>query len=138
MSETEIEGGCNCGSVRYRIKSAPLAVAVCHCSNCRRQSGSAFSVNIVVRADAMELTGDLTTYEDRDTESGAPVLRQFCATCGSPIQSLSAASPKIAIVKAGTADDPGRFTPAVHVWTASALPWVEIPAGLPQFERNTP
>jgi len=138
MAETEIEGGCNCGSVRYRIKSAPLAVAVCHCSNCRRQSGSAFSVNIVVRADAMELTGDLTTYEDRDTESGAPVLRQFCATCGSPIQSLSAASPKIAIVKAGTADDPGRFTPAVHVWTASALPWVEIPADLPRFERNAP
>lgn len=138
MSETEIEGGCNCGSVRYRVAVAPLAVAVCHCSNCRRQSGSAFSVNIVVRADAMEMAGELTTYEDRDTESGAPVLRQFCATCGSPIRSLSTAAPRIAIVKAGTADDPGRFTPAVHVWTASALPWVEIPAGLPQFARNAP
>ena len=136
MSETEIEGGCNCGSVRYRVTGAPLAVAVCHCSNCRRQSGSAFSVNVVVRADAMELTGRLSTYEDSDTESGAPVLRQFCATCGSPIRSLSAASPKIAIVKAGTADNPGRFVPAMHVWTESALPWVDIPAALPQFPRN--
>lgn len=136
MTEADIEGGCNCGAVRYRLAGAPLAVAVCHCGNCRRQSGSAFSVNVVVRADAMTLSGDLTSWEDRDTESGAPVLREFCATCGSPIRSLSLASPKVAIVKAGTADDPGKFVPALHVWTASALPWVDIPAGLPQFPRN--
>ncbi len=132
----EIEGGCNCGAVRYRLTSAPMAVAVCHCANCRRQSGSAFSVNVVVRGDAMHVSGDLTTWEDPDTETGQPVLRQFCATCGSPIRSLSVASPRVAIVKAGTADDPGQFAPAIHVWTSSALPWVEIPAGLPQFPRN--
>jgi hypothetical protein len=136
MATTDVEGGCNCRAIRYRLTGAPLVVAVCHCTNCRRQSGSAFSVNIVVRAEAMDMTGDLTTYEDGDTESGSPVLRQFCARCGSPIRSLSAASPKIAIVKAGTADDPGGFVPAMHVWTETALPWVEIPAGLPQFPRN--
>lgn len=136
MTEANIEGGCNCGAVRYRLEGTPLAVAVCHCANCRRQSGSAFSVNVVVRADAMTLSGQLTSWEDRDTESGAPVMREFCATCGSPIRSLSLASPKVAIVKAGTADDPGKFVPALHVWTASALPWVDIPAGLPQFPRN--
>ena len=133
---SEIEGGCNCGAVRYRLTSAPIAVAVCHCANCRRQSGSAFSVNVVVRGDAMHVWGDLTTWEDPDTESGQPVLRQFCATCGSPIRSITAASPQIAIVKAGTADEPGRFEPAIHVWTSTALPWVEIPANLPQFPRN--
>ena len=98
--------------------------------------GQRLSVNVVVRDDAMHVSGDLTTWEDSDTESGQPVLRQFCATCGSPIRSLSAASPKVAIVKAGTADDPGQFIPAIHVWTSSALPWVEIPAGLPRFPRN--
>jgi hypothetical protein len=133
---SDVEGGCNCGAVRYRLTGDPIAVAVCHCSNCRRQSGSAFSVNVVVRSDAMQVTGDLTTWEDHDTESGQPVLRQFCAACGSPIRSLSAASPKIAIVKAGTADDPGCYTPAIHVWTSSALPWVTIPDSLPQFARN--
>lgn len=133
---SEIEGGCNCGAVRYRLNGEPITAAVCHCANCRRQSGSAFSVNIVVAGEAMQLSGDLTTYEDHDTESGQPVLRQFCATCGSPIRSITAASPQMAIVKAGTTDDPGRFTPAIHVWTSTALPWVEIPANLPQFPRN--
>ena len=133
---SEIEGGCNCGAVRYRLSADPITVAVCHCANCRRQSGSAFSVNVIVAEGAMTLTGGLATYEDSDTESGQPVQRQFCATCGSPIRSLSAASPKVAIVKAGTADEPGRFEPAIHVWTSTALPWVEIPANLPQFSRN--
>lgn len=133
---SEIEGGCNCGAVRYRLSGDPITVAVCHCANCRRQSGSAFSVNVVVGGDAMQLTGELTTYEDLDTESGQPVLRQFCATCGSPIRSITATSPQIAIIKAGTADEPGRFEPAIHVWTSTALPWVDIPANLPQFPRN--
>ncbi|WP_077145588.1 GFA family protein [Sphingopyxis sp. KK2] len=133
---SEIEGGCNCGAIRYRLGGDPITVAVCHCANCRRQSGSAFSVNVVVAADAMQMTGDLTTYEDHDTESGQPVLRQFCAACGSPIRSITNSSPQVAIVKAGTADDPARFVPAIHVWTATALPWVDIPANLPQFPRN--
>lgn len=133
---SEIHGGCNCGAIRYRLTGDPLAIAVCHCANCRRQSGSAFSVNVIVGVNAMTVAGDLETYEDRDTESGQPVLRQFCAACGSPIRSLSAASPKLAIVKAGTADDPARFAPTIHVWTSTALPWVEIPARLPQFPRN--
>jgi hypothetical protein len=136
MAESGIEGGCNCGAVRYRIGRQPVTVAVCHCANCRRQSGSAFSVNLIVPGDAMTLNGELVTYEDHDTESGRPVLRQFCATCGSPVRSLSDASPNLAIVKAGTTDDPARFVPAIHVWTSTALPWVEIPANLPQFPRN--
>lgn len=136
MSEEVISGGCNCGAIRYNIAAKPLAVAVCHCSNCRRQSGSAFSVNVVVPAGAMEIEGDMATYEDGDTESGSPVLRQYCTACGSPIRSMSTAQPKIAIVKAGTADNPGQFTPGMHVWTQSALPWVTIPEGLPRFERN--
>lgn len=136
MSEETISGGCNCGAIRYTIASKPLAVAVCHCSNCRRQSGSAFSVNIVVPAATMEVEGEVATYEDSDTESGSPVLRQYCADCGSPIRSMTGAQPKIAIVKAGTADDPSQFTPSIHVWTQSALPWVTIPEGLPRFERN--
>ncbi|MCC2601963.1 GFA family protein [Sphingopyxis yananensis] len=132
----EIKGGCNCGAVRYQINRNPMTVAICHCSNCRRQSGSAFSVNVIIPAAAMHISGTLTTYTDHDTDSGQPVDRQFCAQCGSPICSLSSASPQIAIIKAGTADDPARLTPAIHVWTSTALPWVNIPADLPQFARN--
>ena len=131
-----IEGGCNCGAVRYAIDGEPLAVAACHCTRCRRQSGSAFSVNLVVVASTMTVTGDLAVFEDTETSSGASVMRQFCRVCGSPIRSLLAANPAITAVKAGTVDEPDGFAPTLHVWTQSKLAWVEVPAGMPQFAQN--
>lgn len=132
----EIRGGCNCGAVRYELARPPIMVAVCHCRNCRRQSGSAFSVNMIIPMQAMTLTGDLTTYEDQDTESGQPVLRQFCSGCGTPLCSLSANSPGLAIIKVGTADEPEHFVPTMHIWTSTALPWVSLDASLPHFPKN--
>lgn len=131
-----IEGGCNCGAVRYVITGAPLAVVACHCTRCRRQSGATCSVNLVVAPAAMRVVGDLAVFEDRDTSSGSPVMREFCGTCGSPIRSILTANAAVIAVKAGTTDDPGGFAPGLHVWTQSKLPWVEIPAGLPQFAQN--
>lgn len=136
MTHGGIDGGCNCGAVRYTISSAPASVAICHCRNCQRQSGGAFSINLVVARAAMQIRGELLSYEDRDTESGAPVDRQSCARCGSQILSILSSAPELAIVKAGTADEPERFEPTIHVWTSSALPWVEIPPDLPQFPQN--
>jgi hypothetical protein len=131
-----VEGGCNCGQVRWRIEGEPLAVVACHCTSCRRQAGAAYSVNLIVPPAAMTVDGELTVWEDRDTASGAPVLRQFCGVCGSPIRSVITASSAVVAVKAGTADAPGPYAPQMHVFTRSKLPWVEIPAGLPAFEGN--
>ena len=78
MPETEIEGGCNCGAVRYRLTGKPMVVAVCHCSNCRRQSGSAFSVNVVLRDDAIGIVGEVVpegTLEARGKELAERIAR---------------------------------------------------------------
>jgi hypothetical protein len=47
MSGT-FDGGCACGAVRYRMTSAPMAVHCCHCSDCQRQTGSAFVLNALI------------------------------------------------------------------------------------------
>lgn len=133
-----LSGGCNCRAVRYVISSPPLAVAACHCTQCRRQSGAAYSINLVVRAQSMTVTGEMTTWTETDTESGAPLGRQFCPLCGSPIRSVPSGAPGIVALKAGTLDDPAPFTPTVHLWTSSKLPWVDVPDGVPQFERGVP
>jgi hypothetical protein len=130
------EGGCNCRAVRYRIDGPPLSVAACHCTNCRRQSGSAYSVNIVVKASAVTVEGELASYLDHDTSSGHPVLREFCGTCGSPVRSTPQANPKIVVIKAGTADHPESLAPKLHIWTRTCLPWVDIPADMPSFPEN--
>ncbi|MBC7493296.1 MAG: GFA family protein [Novosphingobium sp.] len=131
-----VEGGCNCGAVRYRIEGDPMVVAQCHCRNCQRQSGSAFSVNLLVQDANFATTGDLTTYVDKDTLSGAPILRKFCGICGSPILSDFSNGTGMVVVKAGTLDDPTPFTPGVSVWTSRKLPWVDLPDEQHKFERN--
>ena len=131
-----ISGGCNCGAVRYEINAKPVVVAQCHCKNCQRQSGSAFSVNLLVPEAAVSVKGELTTYTDTDTLSGNPVYRKFCPHCGSPIISAQPEGKGMIIIKAGTLDEPGAFKPAVSVWTSTAWPWVPLPEGQKQFPQN--
>lgn len=136
MTENAVTGRCNCRAVTWRIDGAPVAVAACHCTNCRAQSGAAYSVNIVALAHTVSISGPIKTFEDKATSSGKPVLRQFCGECGSPIQSVLTSNAAIVAIKAGTADQPGAYAPTVHVWTDSKLPWVEIPAGVASFARD--
>lgn len=131
-----LKGGCNCGAIRYAITSAPVAVAACHCTRCRRQSGAAYSVNLVIRASSMSVEGSLAVFEEHDTESGELLRREFCGACGSPIRSVPTATPKFVAVKAGTLDDPAPFPPQLHIWTRSKLPWVQIPAELPHYAQG--
>ncbi len=139
MSQTlPLTGGCNCGAVRYALAAPPLAVVACHCTSCRRQSGATFSVNLVVLADSMSLTGQPASWNDPDTESGQPLAREFCGTCGSPIRSVPASSPGVFAVKAGTLDHPDGFAPQMHIWACSRIDWVEVPAALPSFPKGPP
>lgn len=131
-----ITGGCNCRAIRYTLAAAPLAVVACHCTSCRRQSGAAYSVNLLVRAADMTVEGTLACWIDHDTESGQPLSREFCGTCGSPIRSAPSATPKFLAVKAGTLDAPDAFAPRMHIWTESRLDWVTVPDELPRFARG--
>ena len=110
----------------------------CHCTHCRKQSGSAFSVNVMVPLAALEFTGDaLATFNDVGA-SGLPVRRRFCAKCGSPLYTELDAMPGVVALKAGTLDDPAWARPQSNIWCNSALPWVELDRDAPRFEANPP
>ena len=136
MSDTILVGGCMCGNVRYLINAAPLTVIACHCSRCRRQSGGAYSVNLIIRASTMEISGPIDSWDERETASGAPLDRQHCGQCGSPIRSVPSNNPKLVAVKLGSLDDPSNYSPLMHIWCQSKLPWVIIPDDLPSFAEE--
>lgn len=132
-----VTGKCLCGQARYEFSGKPMATAICHCRNCQRQAGSAFSIIIAVPTKAVTFTGELKTYNDT-ADSGATLYRRFCPECGSPLFSMLADAPKVTIIKAGTLDDVSGLNPQFHVWCKSAQPWIQINAALPQFEGNAP
>lgn len=127
-------GSCLCRQVRYRVDGDAAMQVNCHCKNCQRQSGSAFSTIIGVPQDTLTIEGEFRTYTDRG-ESGEAVLRDFCPNCGSPLFSRVAVAPGVMFIKVGTLDDTDDFSPAMHLWTKSKQHWVDLTGQL-AFARN--
>lgn len=134
---TDRTGGCLCGKVRYALAGDLIATAVCHCKNCQRQSGSAFSLVVIARSSKLALEGELQTYLDT-ADSGSELERCFCPNCGSALISRQPASPGMIVIKAGTFDDTTWLKPQLHIWCNSAQSWVVIPESLPRFPENAP
>ena len=128
-------GRCLCGSVTYRLDTEPFAQALCFCTNCQRQTGTAFSLVIGVARDAFTVEGDSLSSIDTEGEvHGTTTRRHFCSGCGSPIFSTVDAQPDVVWVKAGTLDDASWLQPNVEVFTRSAQPWSPHLANAAQFE----
>ena len=117
-------GGCLCGKVRYASTADPVMTAVCHCTHCQKQAGSAYSVIVGVPRPALTVTGPLKDYVDKG-ESGLPVHRNFCPECGSPILTLVDAMPQLTFVKAGTLDDTSTLNPTMEIFCSSAQAWTQ-------------
>jgi len=132
---TGLEGGCACGSVRYRMTSAPMFVHCCHCLDCQRQTGSAFVLNALIEADRVTLLrGEPKPYL-MPTDSGKPHRVFRCPSCQTAVWSeYGGAGPVIRFVRVGTLDNPAALPPDVHIYTRSKQPWVTLPAGVPAFE----
>jgi hypothetical protein len=123
----KLDGSCLCGKVTYTCDSEPVATAICHCTDCQKQTGTSFSVIVGVPKDALKIEGDsLASFTTVGTDTGSDVARQFCRECGSPIASLADAMPQLAFIKAGTLEDRSWLEPQMHVWCDSAQPWVPL------------
>ncbi len=133
-----ISGQCLCGQIRYELAEAPAVSGVCHCKNCQRQAGSAFStIAGVAAADFTMISGEPRLYQDGETKSGNTVERYFCGNCGSPIYSVVPGSPDTRYVKTGTLDDTSDFKPQFHVWCETKQNWVDLPNDVPQIATQS-
>lgn len=130
-----LSGGCLCGQVRYTAQAGRAAAMVCHCRDCQKQSGSAFSVLFALPAADLALEGTLHTYEST-SDSGNTVHRRFCPGCGSPVLTALPDRPGLIVVKAGTLDDPSWLRPRMHLWCSSAQPWVTLPTDVPCLDTQ--
>ncbi|HVM99386.1 MAG TPA: GFA family protein [Caulobacteraceae bacterium] len=129
-------GRCLCGAVTYEIAGALAGVQLCHCSQCRRASGSAFAANMPVRAGNFRITAGERTLKAYESSPGKE--RVFCGACGSPIISRSVAAPGWVRVRAGTLDEPAATSAAFHFHTDSRAGWLPITDDLPRYPGERP
>ena len=129
-------GSCFCGAVKYRLESAPMFVNCCHCTECRRQTSSAFAINAVIETDRITLLpGSAKPVAVLvPSESGRPHDIYRCPVCQTALWSDYGRRPAIRFVRVATLDDPSALPPQAHIFTRSKLPWVGLPADVPAFE----
>ena len=129
-------GGCQCGNVRYEIVGTPKKLVACHCTDCQRQSGSAFGMTLPVNEGDFRLTqGELKTFASKSA-AGRAKLGAFCPECGTRIYHKPEWRKGTVSVKPGTLDDTGWLKPDMHLWTSSKQSWVIIPEGAEVFDQQ--
>ena len=79
---TPLFGGCQCGAIRYELSHGPLQLYVCHCTECRKQSASAFGISFIVPQTALRLTQGEPRCWSRPTDTGNTLDCAFCGECG--------------------------------------------------------
>jgi hypothetical protein len=131
-SAESTDGGCTCRFVRYRMAGAPLIVHGCHCRWCQRETGSAFALNAMIESDRVTLLEGQVEVIHTPSASGRGQRISRCPTCRVAVWSnYAGAGDALRFVRVGTLDDPDRFPPNIHIFTASKQPWVVLPAGVP-------
>lgn len=129
-----ITGECRCGACRYQLAGDALPpVYACHCHNCQRWSGSAFSVQALVPEAALTLTGPIVTYE-KQTDDRISVQR-ICGECHSRIYNTNTRRPGIAVLRAGTLDRSEELTCRAHIFTTYRQGWVSLDPAVPQWRE---
>ncbi|CAI7677768.1 unnamed protein product [Penicillium pancosmium] len=113
MPQNCLTGACLCRSIAYNIvlptsDSFPKVI-ICHCTNCKRYTGSSFSSNIIVPQSSLKyIKGSPKLYSDHSNKGGQ-VLREFCPDCGTPFTSRSNDDKEFIAVKSGTLDEEHRL-----------------------------
>ncbi len=136
------DGGCDCGSIRYRMTRPPMFVHCCHCRWCQRESGSAFALNAMIEAAGVELLAGEPEIVATPSASGKGQKIARCPKCRIALWSnYAGAGDAVRFVRVGTLDDPDRFPPDIHIFTSTKQPWVVLPPGTPAvpeyYERDT-
>jgi hypothetical protein len=130
-----LRGSCLCGAIQYEVPDNFLYAAYCHCSECRRFSGSAFSALGGLPVNQLQIKSgqDSIKYFRKTEESNMA----FCERCGSSLFTEKTSKGLIHL-RLGTLMDSPSLKPQAHVLVGSKAPWFEITDDLPQFEGMPP
>jgi hypothetical protein len=111
-----------------------MTMAICHCRDCQRSTGSAFAAAMRVPRHAVTITGEVKYYEVTG-DSGGRMSRGFCPNCGSRLFGQRENADFLSLM-ASSLDDPSEFRPVMDLYTASAQPWDYMNPDLPKFPQS--
>jgi len=127
------KGSCLCGEVQYKITGNIGIFQYCHCSRCRKFTGSAHASNLFVKpGQFVWLKGEayVQEYYPQDTKYFATA---FCKQCGSSLP-WHPKGGKVVVIPTGTLDGHPGIEPGQNIFCGSSADWYKSPHELPKFE----
>ena len=127
-----LAGRCLCGAVRYTVADEFVYAANCHCSNCRRATGSAFKPFAGIERDKLAITkgaDDLMIFGDENGHDAR------CKLCGSFLYSVVRDGMFVHVAMGTLVGDP-TIRPTEHIFVGSKAPWFTITDDLPQYQEH--
>jgi hypothetical protein len=112
-----LSGRCLCERVRFEMNGQLGPVIYCHCSMCRRASGSCFATNASVRKENFRILSGHELIKEYESSPGNQ--RAFCSTCGTPLYGTFSDLPFVRRVRLGTLDTVQGAKSVAHIWTGS-------------------
>jgi hypothetical protein len=128
-----IKGSCLCGGVAFAITGKTGPIGQCHCSKCRKVSGTDGNAVFYARADGFCWERGEDLIKEYLVPEGRGWRSTFCGTCGSPLPHTDNDA-KVYFVPAGLLDDdPGHRGYAAHIFVGSKAPWSVLSDDAPKY-----
>jgi hypothetical protein len=131
-SSRTLAGKCFCGGVHYAVSDEFVYAANCHCSNCRRTTGSAFKPFAGIARDKLRITKGGNNLMIFGEENGNDT---HCKACGSLLYSVVRDGAFVHVAMGSLVDAP-TIRPNKHIFVGSKAPWFTITDDLPQYEEH--
>ncbi len=135
MTNTDHAGCCQCGTVQYSVSGEPMMTYACHCTDCQKRTGSAFSMGCIYPLSALSLDGALSTWK-RISDDGNSNTRYSCAECGNVIYGVSTIAPEIIKLQPGTLESARAIAVDAHIWLRSACSWLVVPEDALRYDTQ--
>ncbi|MFV2031353.1 MAG: GFA family protein [Gammaproteobacteria bacterium] len=127
------KGSCLCGSVTYQFSGPELVFQYCHCSRCRKFTGSAYAANIIVNPEQFEWLSGESSVGRFEYPEARHFATCFCTRCGSSLPWL-AKSGRSVIIPAGTLDEDPGIRPVHNIFYQDRAPWREAVEALVSYD----
>lgn len=127
-------GSCMCGNVQFHAEGDPMFMANCHCEDCRKSSGAAYSTFVFMNKEDVDMTGKTSSF-DHKADSGNTLTKHFCGNCGCPTYVENEVRPTVVGLRAGIINEHDAVEPTMNVYTSSKIASTPLDPKLTSFEK---
>ena len=120
---------CACGQTSISVEGNPEMHGVCHCTNCKRRTGSAFGISSYFpKSGILEMTGEMNVYAFHHGAGKHDQRRHFCANCGTTLFWHISTLPDLIGIAGGCFADDGLPEPSYSVTHGKKEAWLDLPS----------